>query len=98
VDRLDQSLAGIHRKVVVLEANTTHIKDSVGNLAVDMRDMRKSIEQKFESLDRKFDSMHQELRGLTRFKVGVVISFFMTLIGFGAAILGVMAKGLHRLN
>lgn len=41
--------------------------------------------------------MHQELRGLTRFMIGVVISFFTTLIGFGAAILGVMAKGFHWL-
>lgn len=30
-----------------------------------------------------------------RFMIGVVITFFTTLIGFGAAILGVMAKGLH---
>lgn len=30
--------------------------------------------------------------------MGIIITFFTTLIGFGAAILGVLAQGLHWLQ
>jgi len=85
-----------------------------------MRDMWQSMEQKFESLEGKFDqrcrtleekfealekklddgfeSLHGELRALTRLLIGVVITFFTTLIGFGAALLDVLARALHWLK
>jgi len=57
-----------------------------------------SLDRKFDvKFDVKFDALHTELRGITRLLVGVIITFFTTLIGFGAAILGVLAKGLHWL-
>jgi len=116
----------IDRRVAVVETDILNIKNSVAKLEVDMRDMRKSMDQKFDlldaKLDRKFDSLdvkfasldakfdakfasvdgkfdeiHKELRGLLRFMIAVTISFFTTLIGFGAAILGVVAKGSHWL-
>ena len=127
----------IDRRVAVVETGIVNIKHNVAKLEVDMRDMRKSMDQKFDlldaKLDRKFDSLdvkfasldakfdakfasldakfderfasvdgkfdeiHKELRGLLRFMIAVTISFFTTLIGFGAAILGVVAKGFHWL-
>ena len=95
---MEESLGSLDRRVAVLEANTGSMKESIGRIEVDLRDMRKSVDQRFEALDRKLDSFHQELRGVMRFLVGVVISFFTTLIAFGAAILGVLVKGFHWLN
>jgi phage shock protein A len=88
VDQLDSKVDVLDRRMAAVEANTENIKENLGKLEVDMRDMRKSMDQ-------KFDSVHAELRGLMRFMIGIAISFFTTLIGFGAAILGVLAKGFH---
>jgi hypothetical protein len=64
---------------------------NVGKLELDVREMRASLEQ-------KFGAMQQEFCTLTRFLIGVVISFFTTLVGFRAAILGVLAKAFHWLR
>lgn len=98
VERLDESVGTLDRRVAVLEANTENIKENVGRLEVDMRDMRQSFDKKFDSLIDKFGDIHRELRGLTRFMITMFVSFFATLIGFGGAILGVMAKGFHWLK
>jgi chromosome segregation ATPase len=90
VERLDDKVDALDRRVAIVEVNTENIKQNLGKVEVDVRDMRKSMEQKFESLD-------TELRGISRLLIGVIITFFTTLIGFGAAILGVLAKGLHWL-
>ena len=63
-------------------------RESVGKIELDMRDMRNSVEQKFESI-------HQDLRGLTHFLLGIVITFFTTLIGFGGGIVRPMVKASH---
>jgi tetrahydromethanopterin S-methyltransferase subunit B len=80
-DGVEEGLASLDRRVAMLEVNTGNIKENLGKLEIDVRDMRKSM-------DPRFDSLHQELRGMMRFMVGMAVSFFTILIGFGAAILG----------
>ncbi len=113
MDRLDERVTLIDRRLVVVEVNSENIKENLGKLEVGMRDMRQSMDQKFASseerferafgaLDKKsddrFESLQGELRALTRLLIGVVITFFTTLIGFGAALLEVLARALHWLK
>jgi hypothetical protein len=88
MDRLDERVGLIERRLVAVEVNTENIKENLGKLDIDMREMRKSMDDKFES-------MHKEIRGLMRFMIGILITFFTTLIGLGAGLLAELAKGLH---
>lgn len=85
-ERLDGRIVELDRKLAVVETNMVDVKENTGRLDGDMRGMRQSI-----------DLIHDRLGGTMRFMIGVLISFFTTLIGFGAAILGVIAKALHWL-
>jgi len=80
------SIVELDQKLAVVETNMVDVKENTGRLDGDMRGMRQSI-----------DLIHDRLGGTMRFMIGVLISFFTTLIGFGAAILGVIAKALHWL-
>ena len=80
VEHLGERVGLIERRLVAVEVNTENIKENLGKLHIDMRDMR------------------GEIRGLMRFMIGIVITFFTTLIGFGAGLLVVLAKGLHWLQ
>jgi outer membrane murein-binding lipoprotein Lpp len=60
-DDMGESAGGLDLRVAKIESDVTHVRSSVANIEIDLRDMRKSIDHRFEATNGEFKAVRAEM-------------------------------------
>jgi hypothetical protein len=60
-DDMEESAGGLDLRVAKIESDVAHISSSVANTEIDLRDMRKSMDQRFEATHCEFKAVRAEM-------------------------------------
>ena len=84
-------------RLVRLESDVAHISSDVADLKTDVRRLRDEMRGEFGDMRKEFIELHRELSANSKAIIrGDLMNRIWTLL-MGAAMLGVIARGLHWL-
>ena len=88
---MDDTVVRLDSRVARLESDVAHLRSDVSVLQLDVRDLRKTVDAKFEALSEKMDRQFNKLAAeISDAKV-------WALVVIGGGLLGVLAHALHWL-
>ena len=94
--KMEDSVVRLEPRVARLEANVDHMRSDISEMKVEQRDLRKSMDSKFDAVNARIDklteTMHQDFAKMIKqfgdFKV-------WTLVVVAGGILNVVARAFH---